>query len=419
MKDLVNEDPVQLKQTIIYLRAELNKYQSKDAKATSASIHTLQTENNRLKEEQRQLLHTSKKLEKRLFIYEKRIATLQTQNEKLTAQLSSMEKTFQEEMMAAVEPVNALTEVVNTLQQFAERFENVDRSEDPFVQMVEQLQAVSGELEIGKNVSVKLLEELQTTVDRMEAKSADRVEKDVAPVLEQLQGIAERLKSSEKGKDVSAIVLEELQILGDKILASGVDRVENVTALVLEQTQGIVEILKKLEKGDIDSINKTSTVLLEKLEAFAENMKVHQQKGISQLEMVAAQLLEKQQVVLKQLEGYEEDGKLTRERLETTSTQVLDNLQQILDTLTKMQDDVKQKEELLALNADKKHQIQALNVELHAQKTLHQTQRELIQVLETYVERLAIEPEELHTDSILQQIIALTEAYANKQHDYM
>lgn len=362
MKDFVNEDPVQLKQTIIYLRAELNKYQTKDAKATSAFIHTLQTENNRLKEEHRQLLHSSKKLSKRMSLYEKRIASLQTQNEKLLGQLSAIEKAFQEGMLAAVERNYGLAEVVNALQQVAERVENDDLSE-----VVQQLQVVIEKMGVEKNVSIQLMEELQVTIDRIAASSGDRV--------------------------------------------------EVATGKVLEQLQGIVGKMETLEKGDMDRLNKTSTVLLQKLESIVERMEIYQQNGGNQLEMVAAQLLEKQQVVIEQLEGYKVDGKLSRERLDAISSQAHEKLEQIIDTLKILQGEGKQKEALLALLADKKQQVQALNVELDEQKTLHQTQRELIQVLETYVERLALEPEELHTDSILQQIIALTEAYANKRHD--
>ncbi|MHC8514608.1 hypothetical protein [Sporosarcina sp. ITBMC105] len=412
MKDLVNEDPVQLKQTIIYLRAELNKYQTKDAKATSAFIHTLQTENNRLKEEHRQLLHSSKKLSKRISLYEKRIASLQTQNEKLLGQLSAMEKAFQEGMLAAVERNYGLAEVVNALQQVAERVENDDLSE-----VVQQLQVVIEKMGVEKNVSIQLMKELQVTIDRIAASSGDRVEVATEKVLEQLQGIVGKMETFEKGKDVCTNVHEEMQIIGERILAVSGDRVEDATGKVLEQLQGIVGKMETLEKGDMDRLNKTSTALLQKLESIVERMEIYQQNGGNQLEMVAAQLLEKQQVVIEQLEGYRVDGKLSRERLDAISSQAHEKLKQIIDTLTILQGEGKQKEALLALLADKKQQVQALNVELDEQKTLHQTQRELIQVLETYVERLALEPEELHTDSILQQIIALTEVYANKRKD--
>ncbi|MEZ7172691.1 hypothetical protein [Sporosarcina sp. OR05] len=408
MKDLVNEDPVQLKQTIIYLRAELNKYQTKDAKATSAFIHTLQTENNRLKEEHRQLLHSSKKLSKRMSLYEKRIASLQTQNKKLLGQLSAMEKAFQEGMLAAVERNYGLAEVVNALQQVAEKVENDDLSE-----VVQQLQVVIEKMGVEKNVSIQLMEALQVTIDRIAASSGDRVEVATEKVLEQLQGIVGKMETLEKGKDVCTNVRDEMQIIGERVLAVSGDRVEVATGKVLEQLQGIVGKMETLEKGDMDRLSKTSTALLQKLESIVERMEIYQQNGGEKLEMVTAQLLEKQQVVIEQLEGYRVDGKLSRE----LSSQAHEKLKQIIDTLTILQGEGKQKEALLALLADKKQQVQALNVELDEQKTLQQTQRELIQVLETYVERLALEPEELHTDSILQQIIALTEAYANKHQD--
>ncbi|GKV56154.1 hypothetical protein NCCP2222_21010 [Sporosarcina sp. NCCP-2222] len=77
LHEVKSNDPVQLKQTIIYLRAELNKYRMKETDSASTSIQELQKHNSQLQEDFQNLTHTKLKLEKRLAIYEKRIRTLE------------------------------------------------------------------------------------------------------------------------------------------------------------------------------------------------------------------------------------------------------------------------------------------------------------------------------------------------------
>ncbi|MBB4822909.1 chromosome segregation ATPase [Sporosarcina luteola] len=75
--EVKSNDPVQLKQTIIYLRAELNKYKLKATDSASPAIHELQIYNSQLQEDYQHLTYVKRKLEKRLVIYEKRIRTLE------------------------------------------------------------------------------------------------------------------------------------------------------------------------------------------------------------------------------------------------------------------------------------------------------------------------------------------------------
>lgn len=84
--DIKSNDPVQLKQTILYLSAELNKYKNKNLQPSSSLLDELQTENERLTTKYKELLHQNKKYEKRLQLYEKRIRSLEAQQkESLTA----------------------------------------------------------------------------------------------------------------------------------------------------------------------------------------------------------------------------------------------------------------------------------------------------------------------------------------------
>lgn len=212
--DLKSNDPMQLKQAIIYLRAELNKYQTKDSKTASDLIHTLQAENNDLKEVQLNLLYANKKNEKRLRIYGKRIALLQKQKDEL----------------------------------------------------------------------ILLNKRLQNS------------EQDLQSAIQDLREIA-----------------------------------------------GLLDKRSSMENAWMQELDKLS----EKVETY---------------------------------------------KAET-----------------------KQYENLIQLLADKKIEINELSTELDRQKAISQTQHELIEVLESYVERLVKEPDELQTETILQQIIALTEAYANKE----
>lgn len=85
--DIKSNDPMQLKQTIIFLRAELNKY--KTAEPAPRLIHEIQEENRQIKEDYQQLVYANQKLEKRLRIYQKRIQTLE--NSRKTHTLPSVD----------------------------------------------------------------------------------------------------------------------------------------------------------------------------------------------------------------------------------------------------------------------------------------------------------------------------------------
>jgi len=73
-----NDDPIALKQTIIYLRSELNKYKNKNEKTSSSLVDELLKENERLTNKYKDLLHQNKKNEKRLNLYEQRIRSLES-----------------------------------------------------------------------------------------------------------------------------------------------------------------------------------------------------------------------------------------------------------------------------------------------------------------------------------------------------
>lgn len=78
-------DPTQLQQTIIYLRAELNKYRMKEKQTAASLLPELEAEIVQLHEQHQQLQYTKRKLEKRIVLYEKRMRTLETKVRKAEA----------------------------------------------------------------------------------------------------------------------------------------------------------------------------------------------------------------------------------------------------------------------------------------------------------------------------------------------
>lgn len=104
-----NDDPIVLKQTIIYLRSELNKYKNKNN--SSSLVDELLKENERLTNKYKDLLHQNKKNEKRLQLYEQRIRSLESQR---TESLTALERLqYKEQDLRAVN--KQLYEVLGSL----------------------------------------------------------------------------------------------------------------------------------------------------------------------------------------------------------------------------------------------------------------------------------------------------------------
>lgn len=141
--DLKSEDPMHLKKTIIYLRAELNKYRTTNSKQDTELVHMLQTENKQLHHNFLQLLYAYKKSEKRLRIYEKRIANLQKQNKNLVLvndQFHSTILAFQSDIQKLIEVVSANAYIQQELQKLAAELDAqmaVNRTQQQLIAVLE------------------------------------------------------------------------------------------------------------------------------------------------------------------------------------------------------------------------------------------------------------------------------------------
>lgn len=141
--DLKSEDPIHLKQTIIYLRAELNKYQTTNSKQDTDLVHTLQIENKQLHHNFLQLLYAYKKIEKRLRIYEKRVANLQKQNKDLALvndQFQSTTFAFQSDIQKLIEVGSANASIQRELQKLAAELDAqnaVNRTQQQLIAVLE------------------------------------------------------------------------------------------------------------------------------------------------------------------------------------------------------------------------------------------------------------------------------------------
>ena len=142
--DIKSNDPMQLKQTIIFLRAELNKY--KTAEPAPRQIHEIQEENRQIKEDYQQLLYANQKLEKRLRIYQKRIQTLEN-NRKTHAFLSAPSE---DHIQHAVDRLEAMT------QNLGKELSLLQTDQTERKRLVELLDEQKGKLELLQN---KLQEE--------------------------------------------------------------------------------------------------------------------------------------------------------------------------------------------------------------------------------------------------------------------
>lgn len=109
--DIKSNDPMLLKQTIIYLSSELNKYKNKNDHISSSQLDELIIENERLTNKYRDLLHQNKKNEKRIQLYERRIHSLEFQRKESRSTLERLQCTEQDLRTANKQLCNVLASI--------------------------------------------------------------------------------------------------------------------------------------------------------------------------------------------------------------------------------------------------------------------------------------------------------------------
>lgn len=143
--DIKSNDPLQLKQTIIYLQAELNKYKSKKRQSSSSLIDELHLENEKLSAAYKELLHKNKKHEKRINLYERRIQSLQAQRKESLSILPSID----------------LSEIMNAFESLEGKVDTLLHRNDDHDQLSlaeEKVSRLQDELSMTKKVNAALYE---------------------------------------------------------------------------------------------------------------------------------------------------------------------------------------------------------------------------------------------------------------------
>ncbi|GEN83156.1 hypothetical protein SLU01_14680 [Sporosarcina luteola] len=164
--DIKSNDPFQLKQTIIYLQAELNKYKSKKRQSSSSLIDELHMENEKLTTDYKQLLYKSKKHEKRISLYERQIQSLHVQRKESLSELNHFQRTEQDLRITNKELFNALSN--NDLSKIIHAIENIEGKVDTLLHRnvdhsqlslaEEKLKRLQYELDMSEKVNAALYE---------------------------------------------------------------------------------------------------------------------------------------------------------------------------------------------------------------------------------------------------------------------
>lgn len=168
--DIKSNDPIQLKQTIIYLRAELNKHMNKNQQASPSLFDELHSENERLTNKYKELVHQNKKYEKRLQLYEQRIRMLEFQRTESLTALERLQGTEQELRTANAQLAEALSAIgkdqYSEFTQIIERLDmKVNHFSDRYTRLEDQLSLAESklsksqlDLETVRNVNAAQLE---------------------------------------------------------------------------------------------------------------------------------------------------------------------------------------------------------------------------------------------------------------------
>jgi chromosome segregation ATPase len=164
--EVKSNDPIQLKQTIIYLRAELNKYKNKYQHSPSSLLDDLQTENERLTNKYKELLHQNKKYEKRIHLYEQRIHSLEAQRKESLVALERLQGT-EKDLRAANSQLSSIgndqhLEVMKTIKRLEMKVETVLHqyipSQNELSLAESKVSKLQLDLETARNVNAKQFE---------------------------------------------------------------------------------------------------------------------------------------------------------------------------------------------------------------------------------------------------------------------
>lgn len=168
--DIKSNDPVQLKQTIIHLRAELNKHMNKNQQASPSLFDELHSENERLTNKYKELVHQNKKYEKRLQLYEQRIRRLEFQRTESLTALERLQGTEQELRTANAQLTEALSAIgTDHYKEFIQIIEKLDMKvnqfTDHYILLKDQLSLAESklskarlDLQAARNVNAKQCE---------------------------------------------------------------------------------------------------------------------------------------------------------------------------------------------------------------------------------------------------------------------
>ncbi|WP_060203172.1 hypothetical protein [Sporosarcina koreensis] len=187
--DIKSNDPIQLKQTIIYLRAELNKYMNKNQHASPSLFDELHSENERLTTKYKELLHQNKKYEKRLHLYEQRIRTLKFQRKETHTALERLQGTEQELRTANTQLSEALSSIGND--QYSEFIQIIERLDMKVNNFSHQYTFLENQLSLAESKLSKLQLDLET------ARNVNAKQFELITILEEyIQHLTEVLSST-------------------------------------------------------------------------------------------------------------------------------------------------------------------------------------------------------------------------------